>query len=153
MAYKDQTYEAIMGRILGRVASTLDKREGSIIWDASGPASVEMAILYTALDFVLEATFADTAPREYLIRRAAERGVSPYPATAAALRADFNKTVPIGSRFSLDSLNYVVTARMESADTPARNPRRITGMPDMRRSKSPRRSLRSIRRKAPRRNP
>jgi uncharacterized phage protein gp47/JayE len=118
MPYEDQTYEAIMGRILGRVAATLDKREGSIIWDASGPASVEMAILYTALDFILQATFADTAPREYLIRRAAERGVFPYPATAAVLRADFNKTVPIGSRFSLDNLNYVVTERMAGNDTP-----------------------------------
>lgn len=117
MPYEDQTYEAIMERILERVPGELDKREGSIIWNGSGPASVEMAILYTALDFILDATFADTAPREYLIRRAAERGVVPKEATNAVFRADFNRTVPVGSRFSLDNLNYVVTERFAQDDT------------------------------------
>jgi len=116
--YENETYEVIMSRILARVPDAIDKREGSMIWDATGPASVEMAILYTALDFILQATFADTAPREYLIRRAAERGLEPKPATHAVLRADFNQSVPIGSRFSLDTLNYVVTERMMDADTP-----------------------------------
>lgn len=116
--YENETYEAIMGRILARVPDNLDKREGSMIWNATGPASVEMAILYTALDFILQATFADTAPREYLILRAAERGLTPKAATNAVLRADFNQSVPIGTRFSLDTLNYVVTERMADADTP-----------------------------------
>ena len=116
--YENETYEEIMSRILARVPDNLDKREGSMIWNATGPASVEMAILYTALDFILQATFADTAPRDYLILRAAERGLSPKPATYAVLRADFNQSVPIGTRFSLDTLNYVVTERMTDADTP-----------------------------------
>ena len=103
--YENETYEEIMSRILARVPDNLDKREGSMIWNATGPASVEMAILYTALDFILQATFADTAPRDYLILRAAERGLSPKPATYAVLRADFNQSVPIGTRFSLDTLN------------------------------------------------
>ncbi len=117
MAYETQTYEAIMARILERVSPDTDKREGSIIWDATGPAAVEMAILYAALDFILSATFADTAPRPYLIRRAAERGLSPKPATHAIFRAEFNKTVPSGSRFSLENLNYIVTERIENAET------------------------------------
>lgn len=119
MAYEDQTFEAIMRRILDRVPPDLDRREGSVIWNATGPSSVEMAILYTALSFILDATFADTAPREYLIRRAAERGLEPKPATVAVLRADFNTAVPIGSRFSLGNLNYVVTERMAEDDTPS----------------------------------
>ena len=118
MAFENQTYEEIMRRVLARVVTNIDKREGSIIWDATGPLSVEHAILYTALDFILQATFADTAPREYLIRRAAERGLAPYPATFAVFRADFNRTVPIGSRFSLGSLNYIITERMTGYDTP-----------------------------------
>jgi uncharacterized phage protein gp47/JayE len=118
MAYENQTYEAIMRRVLGRVPTNVDKREGSMIWDATGPASLEIAILYTALDFILTATYADTAPREYLIKRAAERGMSPKPANSAVFRADFNKSVPVGSRFSLEALNYVVTERMAEADTP-----------------------------------
>jgi len=119
MAYEHQTYEAIMRRVLARVPSNMDKREGSMIWDATGPNSAEVAILYTALDFILDATFADTAPREYLIKRAAERGLSPYPETFAVFRAEFNKTVPIGSRFSIGNMNYAVTERIADHDTPS----------------------------------
>ena len=43
--YENETYEEIMSRILARVPDNLDKREGSMIWNATGPASVEMAIL------------------------------------------------------------------------------------------------------------
>lgn len=118
MAYEDQTYEEIMRRVLSRVPSNIDKREGSLIWDATAPMSVEHAILYAAIDFILRATFADTAPREYLIRRAAERGLAPYPATFAVLQADFNMEVPIGSRFSLGRLNYIITERLAGHDTP-----------------------------------
>ena len=53
---------------------------------------------------IWNATFADTAPRDYLILRAAERGLSPKPATYAVLRADFNQSVPIGTRFSASSV-------------------------------------------------
>lgn len=118
MAFENQTYEVIMRRVLERVPTSLDKRASSPDWNASAPAAVEMAILYTALDFILEATFADTAPREYLIRRAAERGLTPFPSTAAVFRGKFNKTVPIRSRFSLENLNYIVTERIVDNDTP-----------------------------------
>ncbi|MDR1693275.1 MAG: baseplate J/gp47 family protein [Oscillospiraceae bacterium] len=117
MAFEAQTYGAIMDRILKRVPPDIDTREGSIIWDATAPAAVELAILYTALDFILGATFADTAPRPYLILRAAERGLTPKAATGAVLRAEFNREVPIGSRFSLENLNYVITERLPEDDT------------------------------------
>lgn len=34
MAYEEMTYERIMSRCLARVPGTVDKREGSIIYDA-----------------------------------------------------------------------------------------------------------------------
>ena len=77
--YEDKTYEAILQEKLARVASYLDKREGSIIYDALAPNSLESAMLYIALDSVLNETFADTASREYLIKRCAERGIAPLP--------------------------------------------------------------------------
>lgn len=118
MAFENQTYAEIMRRILERVPANTDKREGSLIWDATGPSSAEMAILYTELDSILQVTFADTAPRDFLVRRAAERGLEPKPATYAVLRADFNRTVPIGSLFSLETLDYKVLERMPDADMP-----------------------------------
>ena len=81
--YEDKTYEAILQEKLARVASSLDKREGSIIFDALAPNSLESAMIYVALDTVLNETFADTASRDYLIMRCAERGITPLPATYA----------------------------------------------------------------------
>jgi uncharacterized phage protein gp47/JayE len=43
--------------------------------------------------------------------------MSPYPASAAVFRAEFNKEVANGTRFSCEDLNFVVTGRMENADT------------------------------------
>lgn len=101
-----------MRRLLDRVPSDLDTREGSVIWSALGPAASELEALYIALDWTLGNTFADTATRKYLILRAAERGITPYPATHAILRGEFNIDVPIGSRYSLEDLNYVVIERI-----------------------------------------
>ena len=109
--FEANTYEAILRRILARVSSSFDKREGSIIFDATAPSSFEMAVLYAALDYILDETFADTASRDHLLRRAAEFGVYPKPAGYAELLAMCSGVeVPTGTRFSLENteLNYVV---------------------------------------------
>lgn len=104
------TFDEILGRMLDKVPADIDKREGSIIYDALAPCATELAKMYVQLAQFRDECFADTAGRDYLVRRAAERGISPKPATSAILAAEFNVNVPTGSRFSLDGLNYVVTA-------------------------------------------
>lgn len=111
--YEKISYELLMERMLERLRSDIDKREGSAVWDALGPAAIEMKNLYVAADGIYIETFADTASREYLIRRAAERGIYPYPANHSIVRGEFSMNVPIGSRFSLDTVNFIVTERME----------------------------------------
>ena len=112
--YEQMTFERIVRRMLDAVPQNVDKREGSILYDAVCGAALELANLYIELDVVLNETFADTASREYLIRRAAERGLSPEPATNAVLRGEFNIDVPIGSRFSLEELNYAVIEKIST---------------------------------------
>lgn len=107
------TYEEILQRMLDRVPNNIDKREGSIIYNALAPAAVELAQMYIEVERILNEGFADTASREYLIKRAAERGITPYPATPTIVKGEFNIDVPIGSRFSLDDLNYVVVEKIE----------------------------------------
>lgn len=117
--YEEMTYEIILQRMLNRVLSqnpNLDTREGSIIYNALAPAAVELTSAYIQLDFILNSTFADTASRDYLIQRAAERGLTPHSPTYAILQGEFNIDVPIGSRFSLanETLNYTVVSRIEA---------------------------------------
>ena len=110
--YEDITFEVILQRMLDRVPNNIDKREGSIIYNALAPAAVELQNMYIQLDTILNESFADTQTRDYLIKRCAERGIIPEPATKAILKGEFNIDVPIGSRFSLDMLNYIVIEKI-----------------------------------------
>ncbi len=110
--FEHMTYEVILQRMLDRVPNNIDKREGSIIYNALAPAAVELQNMYIELDWILNQSFADTAQRKYLIKRCAERGIIPEPATKAILKGEFNIDVPIGSRFSLDTLNYRVIEKI-----------------------------------------
>ena len=112
-----QIFETILQRMLSRVTSKADKREGAVIYDATAPAAMEFESVYFVLQEILKESFADTASREYLIRKGAERGLSPTTATNAILKACFDIDVPISSRYSLDSLNYKVLSRMDDLCT------------------------------------
>lgn len=131
--YEEQTFDVILTRLLARVKDTLDKREGSIIYDALAPAAVELANCYTALDTILEESFADTASREYLIRRCKERGIIPEEATYAVMEGRFNINIPIGSRFNLGSYNYTATEKISDGvykmlcDTAGEAPNSVLG--------------------------
>lgn len=114
--YEDQTYETILDRSLARVATDVDKREGSLVMNAIAPVSAEHANIYILLDGIIQNGYADTAIREYLVLRCKERGIIPYDATKAVLKGKFNMEVPIGSRFNLNELNYAVIAAIGSEE-------------------------------------
>ena len=122
MAFEDQTFEAILKRLLDRVPNDVDKREGSIIYDALAPAAAELAQMYIELDIILRLTFADTSSGEYLTRRAAEIGVTRKAATKARRRGlfyDGNNSpidVPIGSRFRIDDVIFVAVEKLADGD-------------------------------------
>lgn len=113
------TFKYLMESALGNVPDSLDKREGSIIYDALAPACYKLAEYYMELKKILENTFASTASNEYLDLRAAERGLKRHAASYAVKRGDFLTSsgnpavIPIGSRFSVISdtlnINYEVT--------------------------------------------
>lgn len=109
--YENITYEDILERMLERVPDGVDKREGSIIYDALAPAAVEMQLMYIELDVILKESFADTASRVNLLRRAEERGITPKKAVKPVLKAEFTPDtleIPLGSRFNCETLNYTV---------------------------------------------
>lgn len=110
--FEQQTFEAIVERMLNRISNDVDKREGSIIWDAGAMTAKELQEMYIALDSIILETFPETASRPNLIRRASEYGVYPYESTYAILKGVFSKDIPIGSRFSLGELNYIAIQRI-----------------------------------------
>jgi len=122
--FEDLTYDVILRRMLDRAefiannqGFTIDKRTGSMIYFALAPAALELSLAYIELNEVLNESFADTQSRDFLIRRAAERGITPEPpdpGTMAIRQGEFSMDVPIGSRFSLNRLNYVVTEQIST---------------------------------------
>lgn len=116
--FEELTYEMILERMLGRIPNNIDKREGSIIYDALAPAAVEIKLMYIEFDNIMNESFADTASREYLIRRAAERGISPDSATFAILKGEFTpENIDVtGQRFSMSNqnINYTVKEKISN---------------------------------------
>lgn len=109
--YESMTFDYIMNSMIDAVINndaTIDTREGSLIYNAIAPAAAELAQMYIAIDAFLNESFVDTASRSYLIKRCAERGITPEPASYAILKGEFNIDVELGSRFSLDNLTYIV---------------------------------------------
>ena len=108
--FETETSETIEKRMLNTVSDSLDKREGSIIYDATAPAAIEIAESYIMADAIVNETFATTASRPYLILRAAEFNIYPEEATYAVVKAAFNQAVAVGTRFNYGSFNFKVTS-------------------------------------------
>lgn len=110
--YENQTENIILNRMLEKVPNDIDKREGSIIYDASMPAAIEFMLLYATVDYFIKNTFGDTAERYFLILLAKDRGLAPYPATYAIVKGECtpnNINISVGTRFSYDDVNYSIT--------------------------------------------
>lgn len=115
--YEEKTYEAIYNEMMTSIKTSypeLDSRSESVLGIAISPCAMELAQAYAEIDTILDESFADTASREFLIRRAAERGIEPTPATYAVVKGVFNIDVETGERFTLDDFNYIVTEKISS---------------------------------------
>ncbi len=120
--YELQTFDAILTRMLERVPGLVDKREGSVIYDACAPAAAELAQMYIELDIQNNLSFADTASGEYLSRKTAEFGVNRAKAVVAERRGlFFNQDqapmdIPLGSRFSIEDLTYSAKEKLAAGE-------------------------------------
>lgn len=118
--YEHMTFDLILDRMLSRVPDTIDKREGSLIYDACSPAAAELAQMYIELDVNYNLSFVDTASGEYLSRKTAEFGVNRLPATPAERKGLFYNSanalmdVPVGTRFSIEDLTFVAKEKIST---------------------------------------
>ena len=122
------TYQQLIDDALAMIPDTVDKRQGSIIYDTLAVSDVQLAEGYTILKGYYLDCYALTARGNYLDMRVAEAGVTRYPATAAVKLAHFADasgspvTVPIGARFSTESdtnaLIFAVTSAHETNGVP-----------------------------------
>lgn len=113
--YNDQTYEAILNRMLARIPDEYDKRESSLIWDTQASTANEILLLYVELKTLIANSYGDTAEREFLIYLCGDRGIIPESATNAILKGEFTPTnIDVtGQRFNIGEMNYTVIAPID----------------------------------------
>lgn len=119
--FEEQTEGNILKRMMDRIPNDLDKREGSIIYNALAPAAQEIAKMYSDMDYFLKCTFASPdMPPELLDLRVGEEGLKRYQATYAIKKGYFydneNKLVdiPLNSRFSIDDFNFIAIEKIST---------------------------------------
>ena len=101
-----QNFDYWLNLMLDNVSNDIDKREGSIIYDAVAPAAMVNAQQSLSLANIIRETYIKTAQGEFLDYRAVEHGTSRYAATNAEVKARFNDddgnpvNVEVGDRFA-----------------------------------------------------
>ncbi|RVU73622.1 baseplate J/gp47 family protein [Lactobacillus xujianguonis] len=101
-----QNFDYWLNLMLDNVPNDLDKREGSIIYDALAPAAMAGAQQSLSLANIIRETYIKTAQGEFLDYRAVEHGTSRYAATNTEVKARFNDddgnpvNVEVGDRFA-----------------------------------------------------
>ncbi len=112
--FSQATYQAILQNMLSLVPDTFDKRDGSPIPTALGPAAFVLEGFFLSLNQVQQQAFIQTAVGDSLDLLGAVAGLKRDQASAAVRLGVFNMDVPIGCRFSTmsgsNSINFSVTA-------------------------------------------
>ncbi|HHV09264.1 MAG TPA: baseplate J/gp47 family protein [Clostridiales bacterium] len=106
------TYENILNDMLNRVETDVDKREGSIIYDALAPCAYHLAQTYFYLDSLVDLVSGDTAVGEYLDKVVADYGLARKVPTHAKRKIETNGAVEIGTRWGKNEITYKITEQL-----------------------------------------
>lgn len=113
-------YPNILKRMLNKIPDDIDKREGSIIYDALAPAAIEIAQMYVSFKNNMDLVFVDTAVSEYLDRIVNQIGMTRKLASKAIKEAYFYDEneelmdVPINSRFTCEEYYWRVLEKIST---------------------------------------
>lgn len=110
----DISYNAILQRMLAQVPDDIDRREGSIIYDALAPTAYALAGQNFMLGYLTNLLFGDTATGDWLDRVVEDFGLTREAATYSVRQIDcVNSTgapfaMPIGVRVSIQELTFKI---------------------------------------------
>ncbi|WMJ82735.1 baseplate J/gp47 family protein [Oscillospiraceae bacterium LTW-04] len=108
-------YNAMLNRMLAQVPDDIDKREGSIIYDALAPTAYMLAGQNFMLGYLTDLLFGNTATGEWLDRVVGDFGLTREVATYSVRQINCADSagaafaVPIGARFAIQELTFKIT--------------------------------------------
>lgn len=112
-------YDGTLQSMLSLVPGTVDKREGSIIYNTIAPTAFIISAQTAMLGWVVQNLFLDTAEGEWLDRALLLTGISRKQATKAIKQINTYDSeskpfaVDIGIRFGIDNLTYKIVEQIE----------------------------------------
>ncbi len=115
-------FRPVLAEMLSAIPDTMDKREGSIIYDTLAPVAFEIAKQNYMISTLMNLLFPDTADEDWLDRNADNFGLERKPATYAARRIVVTDTestpmeVPLGSRLRIEDLSLKVTEKASDGE-------------------------------------
>lgn len=114
MFYKDKSFKKILDNILKRIDSTIDKRQGSIVYDMGAPVSAELAQVYLDLKEVADSIYPDNNFGEQLdLRVTSDTPLKRRLATPSFIKARFTNgegklmDIPEKSRFTSEGIYFI----------------------------------------------
>jgi uncharacterized phage protein gp47/JayE len=112
--FEAMTYENILTDMLDRITSDVDKREGSVIYDALAPCAYHLAQNYACMDAFVDLVSGDTAIGEYLDKVVGDYGLTRKDAVYAVRKIVTSGAVDIGTRWGLNGTSYAITALLST---------------------------------------
>lgn len=118
-----KSVEELLQEALSHVPDTLDKREGSIIYDALSPACYALYGVYLDLELFRQQVMIESTYGEYLDVKVKEQGLNRIQATKAIKKGIFiyqgkGAEVAIGTRFaSVDNESILYTIQEKNDDS------------------------------------
>ena len=113
-------YKALLQEMLEQVPSTLDKREGSVIYTTLAPSAFLLSQQNYMLGYLFNLLFSDTAEAEWLDRVTYDFGVEREQATYSLRKistfdADGDPVnVPMSSRFAIKDTSFKLTQKIDT---------------------------------------
>ena len=106
--FENMTYDKILSEMLNSVTSDVDKREGSILYDALAPCAYKLAEIYSNLSNYTDLFYLDTTVNDYLDKKAADYGKTRKGPTYAVRKVETTAAVDLGTRWGLEDTTYKI---------------------------------------------
>lgn len=117
--FENKTFESILEQMLSEVDTEIDKREGSMIYDALAPCAMRLAEAYRALSDLEQQLNPETASGKFLLALGEKYGVQRKGATPAILLMQAEPQtldIPIGTRFFAGECTYTVSGKNDDGN-------------------------------------
>lgn len=117
--YEDRTFENIMNEMLDTIEEEdVDKRPGSIIYDALALGAAKLAQAYRDMSNNMDLRFPDTATDDYLDKSIAWSGIGRNQATKSQIQVTFTDAsatlfdIPLQARFTIDDVSFIAIEKI-----------------------------------------